>query len=204
MQYVKNFMMPKYYPSHNIFDETADEIFKDHHKELMEKGKEWLKSTSNSCSLVATIIATVAFATAITVPGGAKNDSGKPYLEDRPPFRIFAISSLVALCFSVTSTITFLAILTSRNQETDFGRNLPRKLLLGLTTLFISIVAMLVNFCSSHFFVLQDQLKRAALPVYAVTCLPATYFAAAQLPLYIDLLWATCSKVPPRWKKKDI
>lgn len=85
-----------------------------------------------------------------------------------------------------------------RYQEKDFGKDLPRKLLVGLTSLFVSIAAMLVSFCAGHFFVLKDKLKYAAFPVYAATCLPVTFFAVAQFPLYFDLVWATLTKVPQR------
>uniref|UniRef100_A0A2N9GMH9 PGG domain-containing protein n=1 Tax=Fagus sylvatica TaxID=28930 RepID=A0A2N9GMH9_FAGSY len=133
-----------------------------------------------------------------TVPGGIKEESGTPTLENQPAFDIFAIASLVALCFSVTALVMFLSILTSRYQERDFGMDLPRKLLLGLTSLFVSIASMLISFCAGHFFVLKDKLKYAAFPVYAVTCLPITFFAIAQFPLYFDLLWAIFKKVPQR------
>jgi hypothetical protein len=142
--------------------------------------------------------ATVAFATSSTVPGGVNEITGSPILEYQPAFKMFAISSLIALCFSVTSVVMFLAILTSRYQERDFGQDLPRKLLVGLTSLFISIASVLVSFCTGHFFVLRDELKYAAFPVYAVTCLPVTFFAVAQFPLYFDLTWATFKKVPQR------
>lgn len=57
---------------------------------------------------------------------------------------------------------------------------------------------MLVSFCAGHFFVLKDKLKYAVYPVYAVTCLPITFFAMAQFPLYFDLIRATFKKVPQR------
>ncbi|WJZ91403.1 hypothetical protein VitviT2T_010479 [Vitis vinifera] len=195
-QYVKQSMPPNFFPIHNKKKESAKQIFTREHQDLVKMGGEWLTSTATSCSVVATLIATVAFATSTAVPGGTKEGSGKPILEQQPAFHIFAISSLIALCFSVTSTVMFLAILTSRRQEKDFAQDLPRKLLLGLTSLFISILSILVTFCASHFFVLRDEFRIAALPVYAVTCLPATFFAVAQLPLYLDLIWATFSKVP--------
>ncbi|XP_034690465.1 uncharacterized protein LOC117918044 [Vitis riparia] len=187
---------PNFFPIHNEKKESAKQIFTREHQDLVKMGGEWLTSTATSCSVVATLIATVAFATSTAVPGGTKEGSGKPILEQQPAFHIFAISSLIALCFSVTSTVMFLAILTSRRQEKDFAQDLPRKLLLGLTSLFISILSILVTFCAGHFFVLRDEFRIAALPVYAVTCLPATFFAVAQLPLYLDLIWATFSKVP--------
>ena len=195
-------MPPHFFPSHNKFNETAKQIFTRDHKDMVQKGKEWLGSTATSCSVVATLIATVGFATSSAVPGGTREGSGKPNLEQQPAFHIFAVSSLIALCFLVTSSVMFLAILTSRHQESDFGQDLPIKLLIGLTSLFISILSILVTFCAGHFFLLKDELSVAALPVYAVTCLPATFFALAQLPLYIDLIWATFRKVPQRWKEE--
>ncbi|XP_047154689.1 uncharacterized protein LOC124825972 [Vigna umbellata] len=85
--------------------------------------QEWwrmAKKTSESCSVVAALIATVAFSTSTTVPGDFKDDIGTPTLGYRPDFKVFAISSLIALCCSVTSTVIFLSILTSRYQERDF------------------------------------------------------------------------------------
>ncbi|RVW53635.1 hypothetical protein CK203_069110 [Vitis vinifera] len=153
-EYVKRSMPPHFFPSHNKFNETARQIFTRDHKDMVQKGKEWLGSTATSCSVVATLIATVGFATSSAVPGGTREGSGKPNLEQQPAFHIFAVSSLIALCFSVTSTVMFLAILTSRHQESDFGQDLPIKLLIGLTSLFISILsiwllsAQATSFCS--------------------------------------------------------
>ncbi|KAM4087410.1 hypothetical protein ACJW30_10G176200 [Castanea mollissima] len=197
-EFVKESKPFHFFPRQNKDGKTSTEIFTETHKKLVEDGSQWLTSTSNSCSVVAALIATVAFASSTTVPGGVKQESGTPTLENHPAFDVFAISSLVALCFSVTALVMFLSILTSRYQEKDFGGDLPRKLLLGLTSLFVSIASMLIAFCAGHFFVLKDKLKYAAFPVYAVTCLPITFFAVAQFPLYFDLIWATFTKVPQR------
>ncbi|KAK7840618.1 hypothetical protein CFP56_016392 [Quercus suber] len=141
------------------------------------------------------LVATVAFTTSTTVPEGVK-ETGTPFLESHPAFDIFAASSLVALGFSVTSLILFLSILTSQYQQNDFRGDLPKKLLFGLTSLFVSLASMLISFCGGHFFVLKDKLKSNALPVYAITCLPVVLFAIAQFPLYFDLLRAIYKKVP--------
>ncbi|XP_034690194.1 uncharacterized protein LOC117917862 isoform X1 [Vitis riparia] len=195
-EYVRNSRPPNFFPILNNNNESPQQIFTDNHKDLVQKGGEWLNNTATSCSVVSTLIATVAFATSTTLPGGNMDITGLPVLELKPAFHLFAISSLVALCSSITSTIMFLAILTSRQQEKDFAKDLPAKLLVGLTTLFLSILAILVSFCSAHFFVLQKELRTYALPIYAVTCLPVTLFAIAQLPLYVDLIWTTFSTVP--------
>ncbi|KAG8485510.1 hypothetical protein CXB51_019063 [Gossypium anomalum] len=197
-EFVKHSMPVHFFARYNKENKTPKDIFTDTHKQLVDKGGEWLTNTSESCSVVAALIATVAFATSTTVPGGVKSESGKPTLENHPAFDVFAVSSLIALCFSVTAVVMFLSILTSRYQERDFGIDLPRKLLLGLTSLFVSIASVLVSFCAGHFFILKDKLKYAAFPVYAVTCLPVTLFAIAQFPLYLDLAWALLKKVPQR------
>ncbi|KAK2996571.1 LOW QUALITY PROTEIN: hypothetical protein RJ639_025506, partial [Escallonia herrerae] len=197
-EFVKESMPLHFFARYNKTGMTPKDIFTDTHKDLLKDGGEWLTNTAKSCSVVSALVASVAFATSTTVPGGLKQDSGIPTLENQPAFNIFAISSLLALCFSVTSLVMFLAILTSRYQEIDFSKNLPKKLLTGLTSLFVSIAAMLVSFCAGHFFILKDKLKYAAFPVYAITCLPVTFFAMAQFPLYFDLIWATFKKVPQR------
>ncbi|CAN6561245.1 unnamed protein product [Malus baccata var. baccata] len=197
-EFVKNSMPLHFFARHNKKGRTAKDIFTETHATIVKTGGEWLTNTSKSCSVVAALVTTVAFATSTTIPGGINKASGKPTLENEPAFNIFAIASLVALCFSVTAMVMFLAILTSRYQEKDFGKDLPRKLLVGLTSLFVSISSMLVSFCTGHFFVLKDKLKYAAYPVYAIACLPVTFFAIVQFPLYFDLIWATFKKVPQR------
>ncbi|MED6155104.1 hypothetical protein PIB30_002314 [Stylosanthes scabra] len=197
-RFVKESMKPRFFGRYNKHSQTPREVFVESHQKLVKSGVEWLKQISESCSVVAALIATVAFATSTTVPGGIKEDTGAPTLEDTPAFKVFAITSLIALACSVTAVVLFLSILTSRHQEYDFGHSLPRKLILGLTSLFMSITSMLVSFCAGHYLVLRNKLKDVALPIYAVTCLPVTLFALAQFPLYIDLIWATYRKVPQR------
>ncbi|TYH49925.1 hypothetical protein ES332_D10G170000v1 [Gossypium tomentosum] len=195
----------KHLPIHykyNKKNQTPKQIFTETHKLLVKDGSAWLTKTSESCSLVAALIATVAFATSATIPGGVKETSGTPVLEDEPAFSVFCIASLIALCFSVTALVFFLAILTSRFEEKDFACKLPWRLIIGLTALFTSITAILVSFCAGHFFELKDRLKFAALPIYIVTCLPVSFFALAQLPLYFDLLRAIIKDIPQRSYKE--
>ncbi|XP_073135620.1 uncharacterized protein [Henckelia pumila] len=197
-KYVKH-SIPQNYLAHNNFKgDTPRQIFTETHKELLKEGTEWLTKTSESCSVVAALIAAVAFATSATVPGGLNDQTGRPILTDNIAFDFFSISSLVALCLSVTALVFFLAIITSRCQERDFKGNLPRKLLYGLTSLFSSIAAMLVSFCAGHTFILRTDLRFAVVPIYAFACVPVTLFAVAQLPLYFDILRATCTKAPLR------
>nr|CAN79882.1 hypothetical protein VITISV_002537 [Vitis vinifera] len=197
-KYVKNSVPQHLISSRNNANKTPKDVFRESHKDLVEKGGQWLSSTSNSCSVVATLITTVAFASTASVPGGMKENSSRPNLEEHPGFLVFAVSSLIGLCFSVTSVIAFLVILTSRYHQKDFRRDLPTKLLLGLTSLFISLGAMLVCFCAAHYFLLKDKLKLGAFPLYAPACVPVIFFALMQFPFYFDLIRGTFKKVPPR------
>ncbi|KAB1216027.1 hypothetical protein CJ030_MR4G022485 [Morella rubra] len=197
-EFVKGSMSFHFYTHFNKQGKTSKEVFNETHKELVKSGGEWLTKTSESCSVVAALIATVAFATSATIPGGVKSDTGTPLLERKPAFDTFAISSLIALCFSVTALVMFLAILTSRFQPKDFGTDLPRKLFIGLTSLLVSIAAVLISFCAGHFFVLKHRLGYWALPVYAVACLPISFYGLAQFSLYIDVMRAILKKVPQR------
>ncbi|RVW13784.1 hypothetical protein CK203_083630 [Vitis vinifera] len=201
-QYVQNFLPSHFVVKKNRRGRTPDEIFQKQHQKLQDKSKQWLNSTSNSCSFIAALIATVAFASSASVPGGVKQDTGEPVFENHLAFSIFAMSSLVALCCSVISLLIFLAIFISKHQDKDFTTNLPRNFLFGLTSLFISMAAMLTCFCSGNFLMLKGQLKYAAVLVYALTGLLMAYFVLKHFPLFIDLLKATFRKVPERIYKE--
>jgi len=172
----------------NKDDKTAGELFKTSHATLANEGSTWLKETSESCSVVAALLAGVSFAASTTVPGGNRSETGEPTLEGKPAFDAFAMSSLIGLCFSLTALIMFLSILTSRKEAQDFRIDLPRKLLLGLSSLFMSIIAMFTAFCSGHFFLIEHRYKHMVFLIYATTSFPLSLYAIAQLPLYMDLL----------------
>nr|KAJ0199952.1 hypothetical protein LSAT_V11C600341270 [Lactuca sativa] len=76
------------------------------------------------------------FAAAFTLPGGYNHDTGIPFFQQKPTVIIFVIANAFSLVFSSTSVLVFLSILTSRYAERDFLEMLPKKLMLGLATLF--------------------------------------------------------------------
>lgn len=70
MQEVK-YQMPSHFTMHlNKKDISADQLFKDNHQDLLETAQHWVKNTSQSCSTVAILVATVVFTAAYTAPGG--------------------------------------------------------------------------------------------------------------------------------------
>ena len=177
---------------------TPDEIFNCTHVELVKQGSDWVNKTSESCSVVAALIVTVAFAASTTIPGNINEKIGKPNLEDRSGLSIFAYSSLIALFFSTTALVSFLSILTDRYKQKDFHFKLPLRIQFGLSTLFVSIVSMLVSFSAGHSFMLENKLKDKTFSLYAgLTCLPIFCFVLQQLPLYFNYAMANLREVPP-------
>ncbi|KAI3842401.1 hypothetical protein MKW92_028965 [Papaver armeniacum] len=175
---------------------TAQFIFTQQHKELVEKGGEWMKDTSGSCMVVAALIATVAFAAVFTVPGGNISDSsspknGTPIFLQNTSFMVFATADALALFSSITSVLMFLAIYTSRHAEEDFYKSLPQKLIIGLATLFISMATILVAFGASLFIVLGDRFVWSLIPIALFSCIPLSLFASLQLPLFAEMVRST-------------
>nr|XP_029152083.1 uncharacterized protein LOC112783552 isoform X1 [Arachis hypogaea] len=198
MQFILRSGPPRFFRRYNKKRQTPAAIFTKTHQELAWVGCEWLQITSGSCSLLASLIATVAFATSTTVPGGVGDgeDAGIPNFIDRTAYKVFSISSLIALGSSINSLVLFLSILASRCHPSDFEKSLPRKLILGLISMFLSIISMLASFCAAHFLGTSSKLRNIAAPIYALACLPLAYFALSHFPLYIKLFWSTIHDEP--------
>ncbi|KAI3909176.1 hypothetical protein MKW98_012913 [Papaver atlanticum] len=181
--------------------DIAEHVFTAEHKDLVEKGEKWLKDTSGSCMVVAALVATVAFAAAFTVPGGNISDSsssknGTPVFLGSPSFVIFASADALSLFSSITSVIMFLAIYTSRFAEQDFLVSLPRKMIIGLATLFISMATILIAFVASMSIVLGERFPWAPIPIALFSCIPPISFAFLQLPLFFEMVRGTFWSYP--------
>ncbi|KAI3946287.1 hypothetical protein MKW92_026887 [Papaver armeniacum] len=85
----------------------------------------------------------------------------------------------------------FLAILTSRYAEEDFLLSLPTKLILGLATLFFSIVTMMVAFGAAFDIVLVHRLRWVPIPIVLFGFVPVTLFALLQFPLLVTMVSST-------------
>ncbi|KAL3747255.1 hypothetical protein ACJRO7_016092 [Eucalyptus globulus] len=167
------------------------EVFVEQRKELFKEAEQWMKDTSSSCSLVATLIITVAFAAAFTVPGGNNGSMGIPIFLNKGSFMVFAVADGLALLSSVTATLMFLTILTSRYTIEDFLQSLPSKMVMGLTFLILSLASMLVAFSSALTIVLSERLKWIYIPITLLAAFPVVLFAILQLPLYIEMVEST-------------
>ncbi|KAJ9159804.1 hypothetical protein P3X46_025274 [Hevea brasiliensis] len=174
----------------NSNNETPGEIFSNEHKELVINGEKWMKETATSCTVVGALIITIMFTAAFTVPGGNVQDTGFPVFLKRKSFMIFIISDAISLFSSSTSALMFLGVLTSRYAEDDFLKSLPTKLIIGLSTLFISIAAMMVAFCATLIIMLKGELK-LVIPITLLASIPVTLFMLLQFPLLIEIFVST-------------
>lgn len=188
---VEKLLRPVYLSYRNHENIAAHELFTKEHEKLLESGEKWMKDTSSSCMVVATLIATVVFAAAFTVPGGNNQDTGIPIFLSKTSFLVFAISDAVALFSSTASILMFLSILTSRFAEQDFLDALPRRLIIGLASLFFAIVTMLIAFGAALSVVLVHRFSWIAFPVTLLACLPVGLFAKLQLPLFYQMVKST-------------
>ncbi|KAI7999313.1 Ankyrin repeat-containing protein [Camellia lanceoleosa] len=166
----------------------ADNLFAKNNAKLRTEAKEWLKRTAENCSIVAVLIATVAFAAAYTVPGGPNQDTGYPLLQTKPFFVIFTLTDVLSLTFALTAVITFLSILTSSFQLKDFKRSLPQKLMLGLSLLILSVSMMMLAFAATVILLLHNKEQWTRIALYFVAFFPVCIFALSYLPLYIELM----------------
>ncbi|KAK6152049.1 hypothetical protein DH2020_014684 [Rehmannia glutinosa] len=188
---VEKFVHPHARERLNNAGKSPKMVFTEEHKILKEEGEKWMKDTSNSCTIAAALIATVMFAAAITVPGGNDSNNGYPMFSYDPAFIVFAVSDAISLFTSATSLLMFLAILTSRYAEEDFLRALPKRLIIGLSTLFLSITFMMAAFSATLFLVFGRKQAWVLIPVGGLACLPVTSFVLLQFPLLVDLIYST-------------
>ncbi|XP_024635790.1 uncharacterized protein [Medicago truncatula] len=161
---------------------TAWQVFKEEHKTLLEEGKNWMKDTSNSCMLVATLIATITFAAAITVPGGNNQDKGIPIFLSDKTFMLFIVSDALALFSSMVSLLMFLSIIHGRYAKEDFVVALPKRLILGMAALFFAVGTTMIAFGAALSMLLEKRLVWAPIPIALLACVPVTLFAKLQFP----------------------
>ncbi|KAH6758247.1 hypothetical protein C2S51_018482 [Perilla frutescens var. frutescens] len=131
--------------------QTPRELFSKEHKGLLEKSETWMRNTADSCMLIATIMLTVVFTAAFTVPGGNDQNTGIPLLLKKNWFTCFVIFEALALFGSTLSIILFWSIMTSSFEENEFMHALPKQMKIGLIGLLISLVGSISAFMSAYF-----------------------------------------------------
>lgn len=195
-QEVEKFVQPAHKAGKNTKGKTPTIVFSDEHQNLVKEGEKWMKDTATSCTVVAALIATVVFAATITVPGGNDQNNGIPLFiklgqHEVRAFAVFGVSDAISLFSSVSSILMFLSILTSRYSEVDFLLALPKRLIIGLSMLFISITSMMVAFSAALYLVFGQSHPWRLVPVGALATLPVTLFMFLQFPLLLEITRAS-------------
>ncbi|MFS7927996.1 putative PGG domain-containing protein [Helianthus anomalus] len=191
LQEVKNMIPPSYRERKNEDGLTPHELFRMEHKELGTQGEKWMKGTATRCMVVAALIATIVFAAAFTVPGGYSQTNGIPFYHLKATFMIFVVADAISLFVSVASIFIFLYILTSRYAESDFLESLPRKLISGILTLFLSITTMTVAFGASFFVLYHKGLLWMPILICVFGVLPVLLYVDLQKGLFFDVIRST-------------
>ncbi|KAH9803492.1 ANK REP REGION domain-containing protein [Citrus sinensis] len=181
-------IMPRHYAMHR--DEknkmTASDLFNLTHEDQLRKAQEWIKETSQACSVLAILIATVVFTAAFTIPGG-NNEKGFPHFLKSPLFYVFTVMDVASLALSLSSVVMFLSILTSPRESSDFLRELPRKLMVGFTLLFFSVLTSMITFSASLLLIIRMEKKWTA-ALYAAAIFPVIVLALMEFPYCADFL----------------
>lgn len=133
-----------------------------------------MKETTTSCTVVGALIITIMFVAAIIVPGGNDSNTGLPMFLNNKVFALFIICDALSLISSSTSVLMFLAILTSRYAEEDFLESLPRKMIIGLSTLIFSQATMMITFYACLFIILHGK-SWMVIPVNALLVFQSPY-----------------------------
>ncbi|TYJ40971.1 hypothetical protein E1A91_A04G179000v1 [Gossypium mustelinum] len=192
-QEVKNaFGSEKHHHKQKQIKELLEEIQNDQVAEepvrpilLPTTSPENLDKTREAQLIVAALIATVAFAAAITVPGGLESEKGSeqgtPFLIHEAAFKAFVVTNALAFIFSISALIVHLEVLDRLlsgvvRREKVLNRARYVTVLLGYAT-----VAMVVAFSTGGYVVLKPS------HVLAIV----TYLIC---PVFILCMWLFTSK----------
>ncbi|KAL8241198.1 hypothetical protein R6Q59_014553 [Mikania micrantha] len=188
---VKELSWPQDQEERNILGKTPATVFTETHENLAREGEQWMKDRANSGIIVATLIATIMFSSAITVPGGSNGSNGLPIFTNKQAFIVFAVSDALALFMSASSMLMFLGILTARYAVQDFLYSLPKRLIIALLTLFLSIIFMMISFTSILYLVFGEEKRWVLGLVSSMATIPVLLFALMQFNPLLDIISST-------------
>nr|XP_043625570.1 ankyrin repeat-containing protein ITN1-like [Erigeron canadensis] len=160
----------------NSKSKTAEEVFNEHYNQLRADAKEWMLENSKNYTVVAVLIATVAFAAAYTVPGGLDPNTGQPVLKKTTFFFYFTVADVVSLSATLTSVIMFLNIIILSYRFKDFEKSLICKMNSGHTMLMISVAMLMVEFAVTLILTITSGREWTAITLYAVSFFPVHVF----------------------------
>ncbi|KAB2637563.1 ankyrin repeat-containing protein [Pyrus ussuriensis x Pyrus communis] len=159
---VKGIIPPHYTIHHNLYNQTADDLFNSWHDELLKEAQKWVKDTAQSCSTVAVLVATV-------------ND---------PLFLLFTCMDVVAIASSLSSVAFFLSVLSSPLEYPLFVSSIPNKIMAGFVLLFISMATTMLAFAATILLLIRVEKKWTKSLLYPIAFFPVPLFGLLQFPMY--------------------
>ncbi|XP_016679072.2 ankyrin-2 [Gossypium hirsutum] len=161
-------------------DQVAEEPV--HHFSLRNVSTESLERTRNSHLIVAALIAAIAFAAVITVPGGSKTEKGTPLLIDEAAFKAFVVTNAMAFILSVSALTTHFGVLDNILSQFSFWREAVLHRTRSVAEfLGYATVAMLIAFSTGSYVVLK--------PSYGLAIV--SYLIP---PVFFLCMWIICVK----------
>uniref|UniRef100_A0A7N2KXL6 PGG domain-containing protein n=1 Tax=Quercus lobata TaxID=97700 RepID=A0A7N2KXL6_QUELO len=113
---------------------------------------------------------------------------GEKWMKDTASSCTVVGALIVTIMFATAFTVP--GILTSRYAEEDFLESLPRKMIIGLSTLFFSIAAMMTAFSAALILMLHEQ-SWIFKPIICLATIPITLFVSMQFPLLVSMVKST-------------
>lgn len=107
---------------------------------MLKEAEKWMKKNASYGLIVATLIVTVVFPAAFTLPHGNETNHLNTALT------ALAITNAIAMGLSTLSMILFVYILISRYAEVNFISSLPKSFRFGLILLVLSLLFLLISF----------------------------------------------------------
>ncbi|KAJ9553512.1 hypothetical protein OSB04_017557, partial [Centaurea solstitialis] len=184
---IEKMMPPSLRERKNKANQTPYELFSEKNEDIVSEGIKWV----HDCMVVTTLIVTLAFAIPFTVPGSYSQEIGNPNFIYGYGFLIFVVADAISLFSASTSLLVFLYVLTSRHGQHDFMYSLPRKLMIGLLALFMSVAAMIITFSASFFILYRNRQQWLPSIIAVFATMPAVVFGLLQFPLLMDMFRST-------------
>ncbi|KAL4585382.1 hypothetical protein LXL04_010001 [Taraxacum kok-saghyz] len=178
----------------NSRSKTAEQLFYENNDKRRSEAKEWMIENAKNYTVVAVLIATVAFAAAYTVPGGPDPKTGQPILKKKPLFFFFTVADAMSLSAALTSVIMFLNIITSSYRFKDFEKSLGRKLNSGLAMLMVSVAMLMVAFAATLILTISSGRKWTDITLYVISFFPVIIFVFTYFQLHKIRFWIMYSK----------
>jgi len=202
VQVVEEVVHPMCKEAKNEDGKKPYDVFIESHEELVKAGEKWTKDTATCYIAVASLVLTIMFAAAFTIPGG-NNQTGTPISLDQNTFKMFLLADSVSIITSATSVLFFISILTSRCHAIDFLKVLPMKLITGLALLLFSVCSMMVAFYAALNIILkQNHIGSRGVvlgPILSLGSVPVFILLASQIRFIWRILYCTMKNRIKGW-----